>query len=528
MERSREIIVAVVLGLAALVAPAWLSIHLAWRESVAGEEARVRQYAVDGVARTDQVSKQANEAINRLRVANLAPCSPTEIALMREIVLDSRYLQAVGRLSGDTLECDSQGSPPIVVGPADTYTEDGTAHRAHLQFRFAESYPIPASLHMFSNHGFAVIVDRRMSLDTPRDADGVIDLFRPSWSNPFSAAADPGSLRPEWYRTIAKGTTATFVDSGYVVALARSRTYDHGIIAVSPLTYAQRRLGRFVLIFVPTGLACGLAFAWAVYSILHQNLALSSILRVAARRREFQVEYEPIVDLQSGCWVGAEAMLRWQPNGKNIRPDLFIPAAEESGVMPEISACVMEIVARDLPALLAIDPKFYVAINLSATDLKLAQTEMRLAELLRVSGAQGRNLQVEASETGIVQGGDVRALMKRIRAMGIRVEIDDFGTGYSSLASLQDLELDALKIDKTFVDTIGTDGVTSEVVLHIIRLARSLKLEMVAEGVGNTAQAELLRERGVERAQGWFYAKSMSIEVLCTTLAASRSKNEVA
>jgi sensor c-di-GMP phosphodiesterase-like protein len=519
------------MGVVALVAPIWLSIQLAWRQSVADEETRVRGYAVDGVARTERVSSQLHEAIDRLRSANLAPCSPEEIALMRQIDLDSLYLQAVGRLSGNTLVCDSQGSPPIDVGsvdPVDSYTSDGFAHRWHFKFPFAKSYPMSASLHMFSAFGFAAVIDSRISFDTPMDGGGLIDLFRPSPANPFSVASHPEKLRPEWYRPIAKGSAVTFVDSGYVIALARSRTLDHGIIAVSPLIYARQSVARFAFLFVPIGLGCGLALAWTVYHFSRKSLALSSILRGAARRREFQVEYQPIVDLESSRWVGAEALLRWRRNGENIRPDLFIPVAEESGVITEITACMMEIVARDLPRLMAIDPGFYVSINLSAADLKWAQTERRLTNLMRASGAQGLNLNVEATERGILRDGSVRALFRRIRAMGIKVAIDDFGTGYSSLAALQDLELDVLKIDKSFVDTIGTDGATSGVVLHIIRLARSLNLEMVAEGVENAAQAEFLRQRGVERAQGWHFAKSLPIQVLSNALSSQHLKEGAA
>jgi sensor c-di-GMP phosphodiesterase-like protein len=109
---------------------------LAWRQSVSDEETRVSGYALDGVARTDRVSTQLIQAIDRLRKANLPPCSPQELALMRQIDLDSRYLQAIGRLSNNTMECDSQGSRPMDVGPVDSYTEDGYAHRSHVQFPF--------------------------------------------------------------------------------------------------------------------------------------------------------------------------------------------------------------------------------------------------------------------------------------------------------------------------------------------------------------------------------------------------------
>ncbi len=531
MERPRGIIVAIAIAVVALVAPLWLSIQLAWRQSVAGEEARVRGYAIDGVARTERVSSQIHEAIDRLRTANLAPCSPEELALMRQIDLDSRYLQAVGRISGNTLVCDSQGSPPIDVGPVDpidSYTADGLTHRWHFGFPFLKSNPMPAALHMFSAFGFAAVIDSRLSFDTPMDEGGLIDLFRPSLANPFSVAAHPDKLRPEWYRPIAKGSAVTFVDSGYVIALARSRTLDHGIIAASPLTYAQQSVAQFALLFFPVALGCGLAVAWTTYYFTRRSRAMSSMLRSAARRREFAVEYQPIVDMESLRWVGAEALLRWRRNGRNIRPDLFIPVAEESGVITEITGCVMEIVARDLSGLLAIDPEFYVAINLSAADLKSTQTEARLVELMQASGAHGHNLKVEATERGILQGEAVRALLKRIRGMGVKVAIDDFGTGYSSLGALQKLELDVLKIDKSFVDAIGTGGATSEVVQHIIRLAQSLKLEMVAEGVENDAQAEFLRQRGVQRAQGWHFAKSLPIQALSNGLSAQQIENEVA
>ena len=526
VQHPRGVIIAAAIGLTALVVPIWLSVRLAWKQSLADEQARVLTYASDGLARTDRLASKIDEAIQRLKNANLPPCSKAELDLMRRIDLDSNYIAAVGRVSGDTMLCDSLGTPPIALGPVSGYTENGHGQRLGVQLAFATQQPQPAVLDMFSKFGFAIVVDRSNALDSPKDPNGLLDLFRPSQPNPFSPATHQDKLHPGWYRSVAKGSTLTFVDSGYVIALARSRQYDVGIIAVSPLADVQQQVMHSALMFVPIGLICGVALAWTIFYLSRRTLALSSILRGAARRREFRVEYQPIVDLVSGRWVGAEALLRWQRDNRNVRPDLFVPAAEESGVITLITECVMEIVAQDLPALMALNPDFRVAINLSVADLKSARTTAQIAVLLQSSGAQARNLEVEATERGLMQDDDIRDAISGIRTMHVSASIDDFGTGYSSLSRLQMLDLDTLKIDKSFVDTIGTDGATSQVVLHIIKLAQSLSLEMVAEGVEHEYQMEFLRQKGVQRAQGWYFAKAMPIQSLCQALS-RQSQNEV-
>jgi sensor c-di-GMP phosphodiesterase-like protein len=227
------------------------------------------------------------------------------------------------------------------------------------------------------------------------------------------------------------------------------------------------------------------------------------------------VEYQPIVDLQTRRWIGAEALVRWRrPDGRIIRPDNFIPVAEQSGVIQYVTECVAEIVAADLPSLIAIDPKFRVAINVSARDLGSEHTLAIIRNLLRNGRAHPENIAVEATERGFLQGNEAREVLAGIRGLGVEVAIDDFGTGYSSLSSLQTLNVDALKIDKSFVDTIGTDAATSHVVSHIIEMAHSLQLIIVAEGVETDAQAEYLQRRGVHYAQGWLFAVPMPVSAL--------------
>jgi sensor c-di-GMP phosphodiesterase-like protein len=290
----------------------------------------------------------------------------------------------------------------------------------------------------------------------------------------------------------------------------KSARYQYAAVAAVPTNYLLARTSAAARRLVPVGLLAGLALAGSVFLLARTQLSIPSAIKAGLRRQEFFVLYQPIVDLQSGKWVGAEALLRWRSSlGELVDPDFFIPVAEQSGQSMHIAQRVLELIARDTGAFLKHHPEFHIAVNLSAADLHSPHLPDRLDGFLKATGAAPANVGVEMTERAFIDVGVAREVMRALRAQGFSISIDDFGTGYSSLSYLETLEVDHLKIDKSFIEAINTDAPISHVVQHIIKMAKSLKLALIAEGVETEAQAQFLRERGVEYGQGWLFGKPM-------------------
>lgn len=242
-----------------------------------------------------------------------------------------------------------------------------------------------------------------------------------------------------------------------------------------------------------------------------KRYSLESALNKAFEREEFEVHFQPRVDLATRKMVGAEALLRWKSAEMGmIPPEIFIPIAEDNGLIDAIGTWVLKQTLKIAKPWLALDPTFQVAVNLSARQFKGKDLSAWMAEALSEAEYPARNLEVEITESAamedIFMAGKALSELKRL---GLAISLDDFGTGYSSLAYLKKLPIDTLKIDKSFIVNALTDKDDAAISKMIAALAKTMGKGLVAEGIETAAHAEFSKELGVKYGQGFLYSKAV-------------------
>jgi sensor c-di-GMP phosphodiesterase-like protein len=291
------------------------------------------------------------------------------------------------------------------------------------------------------------------------------------------------------------------------------------VVAIEPFASFRNRQLRTLAVGSTLGLVLAAGWLYAVLRYSRRHLGLSGELREALASGRIQVNYQPIVELASGRCVGAEALARWtRDNGAPVAPDVFISMAEQEGLTSAVTQAVLTRVIGDLSSVLASAPDVSVNVNLSADDLRSERFGESLAERLRARRLPGRAIKLEVTERALVDSDTARTIIQKLRQRGHQVAIDDFGTGYSSLSYLQTFELDILKVDKSFVDAIGTAAATSQVIVHIIEMAQSLGLDVIAEGVETEEQKHWLIGHGVRHGQGFLFNEPMDVDAFLGVL----------
>jgi len=248
-----------------------------------------------------------------------------------------------------------------------------------------------------------------------------------------------------------------------------------------------------------------------------EDAALTAQLRHAIDRAELYLVYQPIVQLHDGAIVGAEALVRWShPERGFVPPHMFIPAAERSGLIIPLGDWILREACRQASAWDGELGK--VSVNVSARQLREPEFVGRVASVLGETGLAPSRLTIEVTETAVFDDGAALDSVRALHALGLTIALDDFGTGHSSLGLLRTCPVDVLKVDKSFVDSVGTDSDQTVIATSLIQIADGLRLQAIAEGVETAEQAAELLRLGYRFAQGYHFGRPMPAKALTDRL----------
>jgi EAL domain-containing protein (putative c-di-GMP-specific phosphodiesterase class I) len=261
-----------------------------------------------------------------------------------------------------------------------------------------------------------------------------------------------------------------------------------------------------------------------------KRIEMEDALRNAITNQEFELFLQPILDLVSGKIIKAEALIRWHhPNGYLIPPDEFIPLAEQTGLIIPIGKWVIKEACVILNRLSVKHEDIKLSINLSPRQISDRQLFEFIKNSIHKAQVNPQRLELELTEGVLIDNYDkVHYLLDEVRKLGMSVSIDDFGTGYSSLSYLQKLPIDRLKIDRSFIKELNENSKDSDgaIILAVIAMAHSLKLEVIAEGVETVLQKDFLKQNNCNVAQGFLFSHPIPCDDFCDLLEDQKKINE--
>ncbi len=352
----------------------------------------------------------------------------------------------------------------------------------------------------FGGDEFAILVEETADPeDTMRVAERVVSIFKP--------------------RFAVAGREVTITASlGVAVTASRDITAEELVGRADVAMYRAKVKGKDTYeIFEP-----------GMQDVVARRLEVRTDLERAIDRHELVVLYQPIVDIATSTPVGVEALVRWRhPRWGMVVPSEFIGIAEETGLIRELGLQVLEEACRQWQTWqieLIDEPSFTLSVNVSPRQLRDPSFVSEVRRIHSRAGLPASNLALEITESFMVDDPEsARSRLRELKNLGVRISMDDFGTGYSSLASLQDLPLDILKIDKAFVDHIAEDPRRTAFAQAIIRMGKTLGLGLIAEGVETAEQSERLQSLGCRYAQGFYFSRPVSGEEIKRMLHASHA-----
>jgi len=479
------------------------------------------RYAKLAAAQENASLAEAHSLLNFLKGSRYPSCSDAEIVEFRELVFRSEYLKDVGRIRGGKIDCSATVGRP--VRPIGTFKP--LSRQADGTIAYTDLSPIQDSslkreaLQLGSAYGV-------FGPNPPPNLEPVpmhLTMTMKGDVDPQGAPAASGAGDGQ-HTYLSTDGTGHMDDMLY--ATRCSALHFNCITAFTSVHEALHGQGDILLSGAVAGGLAGILIGMLFSFLRSRSRDLAQQLRRAVDQDELQVLYQPIVNLETEQVVGAEALARWtDEDGNEITPDVFVKLAEERGFVGEITKAVLQRILRDFAKTLHNRPGFRVSINVAAADLADPAFLPMLQESLRRAKVGPQSLVLEITERSASNSEAAMETIRNLRRIGHSIHIDDFGTGYSNLDKLLYLFADTIKIDKAFTGLIGSESVSAAILPQILKMAKSLNLEVVVEGVETTQQADYFSP-GEQKiyAQGWLYGRPVTAEGLLSILADNRPR----
>jgi sensor c-di-GMP phosphodiesterase-like protein len=468
---------------------------------------------------------EASAVLTAMKDSSSSPCSTAELTYFRALIFNAKYLKDAGRMSDGKIDCSASLARPLQP-----------LAQARADINLNGDVKIYKDLALYQSEGLAVFT---------LQWDGFYVVLIPytqthKMAEPYHYSetvrnADNGQVY--WLLDAPPPVmTASLSRNGFsragnsLYATRCSRMFSNCITAYVSIPEALLADHTQFRIYIALGGLTGAVIGFMFSIFYRRSRSIEQQLRRAIRKDKLRVLYQPIVDLDNGRIVGAEALSRWtDEDGYAVEPAVFIKIAEERGFVGSITRLVVRHVLRDFAATLRAHPDFHLSINVAAADLGDPEFLPMLDHALERAGVAARSMVIEITEGSTVQYKTAMETIVYLHQRGHDVHIDDFGTGYSSLSYLHDLSVDVIKIDKSFTQTVGTEAVTAGIVPQILAMAEALRLRVIVEGIETRQQADYFAAQTQSiLGQGWLFSRAVAPEEFHRLLAEDEKKTQAA
>jgi len=478
--------------------------------------AELRLYTREVLSVEERLGSETRATLKAIKSDNLEFCSDAELLYMRQQLFRSALIRDIGRTRGDKLYCTTGRGRLSVALPRDTPNFE---FEDRLVFR-----DIPLAIYpggtgeVIESNGVSLVYSHEFfaTLDHP-PVFYTVFIVNSSKHQVFALYG------PDVPLSVDEILTGALVErrNGELYEAICSDKYPGCIVGRLSVSAWAEQYRDFVLESQVAGGLLGAAIAFILLQF-YQTRSMEVELRRAVRRGTLRLVYQPIVDLKTGRIVAVEALLRWSRRGRDVSPEVFVALAERRRFIGALTRWVIRNVILELGTTIE-ERHIRVTVNIASEDLKDLGFPAFLTDCLQKARLTANLIGLELTERSAAEGTSAATAIGLLRSLGHSIYIDDFGTGYSSLSYLHRLAPDAIKIDRSFTQTIGTEAVTAPVVPLILEMASKLNMLVVVEGIESREQAVYFNAAVPNGSpiwgQGWLFGKPMPVSELRSLLA---------